>query len=196
MRGLPRPLPLVSCEAVKKANYIIAGILVLGSALIPACSSSSSGGGSNCQSVCQAGSNAASQQGCSADVEGCVSECQDTQQQATSAGCSSQFNAAASCLTSSGSDAWDCDEPNDDSDAPCYSQLAALNACLQGGTSNPPAGTWYCASSYYGTGDGCDCGCGAVDPDCESGGCTTGGCSAADCDFCYDSSGSSIGCSN
>ncbi|KAJ1638683.1 hypothetical protein T492DRAFT_857828, partial [Pavlovales sp. CCMP2436] len=28
--------------------------------------------------------------------------------------------------------------------------------------------TWSCAASYYGTNDGCDCGCGAVDPDCAS----------------------------
>ncbi|MBN2724737.1 MAG: hypothetical protein JXR95_11760 [Deltaproteobacteria bacterium] len=25
---------------------------------------------------------------------------------------------------------------------------------------------WTCDSSYYGTGDGCDCGCGIIDPDC------------------------------
>lgn len=34
----------------------------------------------------------------------------------------------------------------------------------------PPAdaGTWTCNPAYYGTGDGCDCGCGKVDPDCAS----------------------------
>ena len=25
---------------------------------------------------------------------------------------------------------------------------------------------WDCAASYYGTDDGCDCGCGLIDPDC------------------------------
>jgi cysteine-rich repeat protein len=29
-------------------------------------------------------------------------------------------------------------------------------------------GTWTCSSSFFGTGDGCDCGCGALDPDCRS----------------------------
>lgn len=29
-------------------------------------------------------------------------------------------------------------------------------------------GEWICDGAYYGTRDGCDCGCGAVDPDCES----------------------------
>ncbi len=32
----------------------------------------------------------------------------------------------------------------------------------------PPAEGWTCTFSYYGGDDGCDCGCGAPDPDCES----------------------------
>jgi hypothetical protein len=28
--------------------------------------------------------------------------------------------------------------------------------------------TWACSTCHYGTNDGCDCGCGAVDPDCAS----------------------------
>jgi hypothetical protein len=31
----------------------------------------------------------------------------------------------------------------------------------------PPAEGWTCSPLYYGGGDGCDCGCGAVDADCE-----------------------------
>jgi len=36
---------------------------------------------------------------------------------------------------------------------------------------------WTCPTSYYGTADGCDCGCGATDPDCPSG-------SSAVCEYC------------
>lgn len=32
----------------------------------------------------------------------------------------------------------------------------------------PPPSSWKCEPTYYGTGDGCDCGCGAPDLDCES----------------------------
>jgi hypothetical protein len=32
----------------------------------------------------------------------------------------------------------------------------------------PPPSSWKCDLTYYGTDDGCDCGCGAPDPDCES----------------------------
>ena len=39
------------------------------------------------------------------------------------------------------------------------------------------AGVWSCSEDYYGTDDGCDCGCGIVDPDCGS--------SSADvCEYC------------
>lgn len=34
---------------------------------------------------------------------------------------------------------------------------------------NAPAG-WDCAPSYYDRNDGCDCGCGIIDPDCSNGG--------------------------
>jgi cysteine-rich repeat protein len=39
---------------------------------------------------------------------------------------------------------------------------------------------WVCSVSYYGGGDGCDCGCGAVDPDCSDN-------TAASCTYCQDS---------
>ena len=38
---------------------------------------------------------------------------------------------------------------------------------------------WTCKLSYYGTGDGCDCGCGKVDPDCSSA-------LASACSYCDD----------
>ncbi len=44
----------------------------------------------------------------------------------------------------------------------------------------PQAG-WKCNKSYYGTSDGCDCSCGAPDPDCNGGGCTGPGCSSSVC---------------
>jgi cysteine-rich repeat protein len=39
---------------------------------------------------------------------------------------------------------------------------------------------WTCSTFYYGGQDGCDCGCGAVDPDCMDN-------TAASCDYCQDS---------
>jgi hypothetical protein len=39
----------------------------------------------------------------------------------------------------------------------------------------PPG--WTCSGEYYGTGDGCDCGCGIIDPDCTDG-------TLASCDYC------------
>jgi len=35
--------------------------------------------------------------------------------------------------------------------------------------STPSGGTWTCSPGYRGTNDGCDCGCGSLDPDCSSG---------------------------
>ena len=43
-------------------------------------------------------------------------------------------------------------------------------------------GAWACSASFFGTGDGCDCGCGALDPDCRSA-------SVNACDYC-DNQGS------
>ena len=40
--------------------------------------------------------------------------------------------------------------------------------------------TWKCSSTYYGAGDGCDCGCGAVDPDCADA-------KATSCKYCAES---------
>ena len=36
--------------------------------------------------------------------------------------------------------------------------------------------SWACNSSYYDANDGCDCGCGAIDPDCSLSGQTLYGC--------------------
>lgn len=44
---------------------------------------------------------------------------------------------------------------------------------------------WTCTTGFYAAGDGCDCGCGIVDPDCPDG-------TAASCDFCIEGSGSCV----
>ncbi len=54
-------------------------------------------------------------------------------------------------------------------------------------------GDWSCAPSAYGGGDGCDCGCGALDPDCAAG-CSEPGCRAPSCDHCRLADGSTFNC--
>jgi hypothetical protein len=46
---------------------------------------------------------------------------------------------------------------------------------------------WTCASAAFDAADGCDCGCGATDPDCraQQGGCSALGCADASCDRCH-----------
>ncbi len=46
------------------------------------------------------------------------------------------------------------------------------------GCTGGPTG-WTCRASYYGGADGCDCGCGALDPDCADG-------TVASCGFCSE----------
>jgi hypothetical protein len=43
-------------------------------------------------------------------------------------------------------------------------------------SSGGPAG-WTCSATFYGAGDGCDCGCGILDPDCPNG-------DVASCQYC------------
>jgi hypothetical protein len=64
-------------------------------------------------------------------------------------------------------------------------------------------------ASYYGTGDGCDCGLGAIDPDCKDApvvssglitswdqpGCGESGCFEARCDYCFNAYNNSSSCS-
>ncbi len=59
-------------------------------------------------------------------------------------------------------------------------------------TLNPP-GSWTCPRRSWGGGDGCDCGCGSTDPDCEVG-CTASECNAGDCDTCHDDAKRPITC--
>ena len=48
---------------------------------------------------------------------------------------------------------------------------------MRDGAPDPPR-EWFCPSVLYGDGVGCDCGCGAVDPDCGGEGVVTYGCEA------------------
>jgi hypothetical protein len=52
---------------------------------------------------------------------------------------------------------------------------------------------WTCAPAAYGGADACDCGCGALDPDCNEG-CAEPGCRAPDCDHCRLADGSAFDC--
>lgn len=75
-----------------------------------------------------------------------------------------------------------CDDPGSCSTA-CPGNIDVANNA----TCTVPA-QWTCSASTYGTGDGCDCGCGSIDPDCTtdllsacmtcdaSGSCGTGAC--------------------
>ena len=52
---------------------------------------------------------------------------------------------------------------------------------------------WTCAPARRGDGT-CDCGCGAIDPDCGKLGCAEPGCYAAGCGACVDSHGKAFAC--
>ncbi len=69
-----------------------------------------------------------------------------------------------------------------------YSDVAGCNDCLENGGPRCEAlfacfvdicgaVIWTCDTTHYGTGDGCDCGCGSVDPDCMGPG-------SEHCEFC------------
>jgi hypothetical protein len=70
-----------------------------------------------------------------------------------------------------------------------YGETGEALTC--GATPPPPA--WSCESSYYDDGY-CDCGCGAPDIDCDTGGCTFPGCVAAGCSYCWQSAGEYTSC--
>ena len=55
--------------------------------------------------------------------------------------------------------------------------------------SNVPSG-WTCEASFYGAGDGCDCACGAWDPDCDDASSSVYGCGGdPDTDMCVNTNG-------
>ncbi len=55
--------------------------------------------------------------------------------------------------------------------------LSCNAGCQSFNTNLCTSTAWTCSPAYYGTDDGCDCGCGAVDPDCDDA-------TAASCLFC------------
>ncbi|MBI5509599.1 MAG: hypothetical protein HY903_12675 [Deltaproteobacteria bacterium] len=69
--------------------------------------------------------------------------------------------------------------------------VASIGDGNGGGDSESGIPGWHCNADYYGTDDGCDCGCGLVDPDCTDG-CAAVGCGAASCQYCYDETGQGV----
>lgn len=53
---------------------------------------------------------------------------------------------------------------------------------------------WTCVVEKQGGSDGCSCGCGLPDPECEGVGCDERGCIAPACDTCRAVDGSAMGC--
>ena len=82
------------------------------------------------------------------------------------------YNQADGCDCDCGALDPDCEIP--DADVYNCSPGATCNAQGQceGGLVIPPE--WTCGDSFYGADDGCDCGCGVIDPDCADA--TVGSC--------------------
>ncbi len=76
-------------------------------------------------------------------------------------------------------------------EAGCDAEACELRHDADGDAIRPDA--WGCEASRYDSGDGCDCGCGAPDPDCV-GGCSGAGCQADGCDRCRLESGELFEC--
>ncbi len=65
----------------------------------------------------------------------------------------------------------ECDDGNDLSGDGCSSSCSAeegFECPTEGEACVPLPPGWTCQLAFFDSGDGCDCGCGAVDPDCES----------------------------
>jgi hypothetical protein len=93
----------------------------------------------------------------------------------------------ASC-TSIGCRAADCEVRNGCSDLVTPDEPAAT--C----STNPSLAAWTCAFEAYGGSDGCDCGCGMIDPDCGGEGCKAGRCFDDACTTCHDEAGRPYAC--
>jgi hypothetical protein len=66
--------------------------------------------------------------------------------------------------------------------------------CSSVNPSTLTGGDWTCAWDHYGSGDGCHCGCGAKDPDCNALGCTAARCFDSACAACSDELGRPYPC--
>jgi hypothetical protein len=155
--------PIVGCGANAT------GCSTEGECVIPSCTPQCAGkvcGGDGCGGVCgtcDAGKNCASGQ-CVSNVPPIAWSCS-----------ASFYGAVDGCDCGCGALDPDCAEPG-----------ATLFGCAQGDASCDAAGKcvktgdptllWTCAESYYDALDGCDCGCGVIDPDCAAAGATLYGC--------------------
>lgn len=164
-----------------------------------ACASASWGGGDGCDC------------GCGAPDPDCQSQNYCTQAKCNNTECSICHDSAGRIVTCSDAlSSWTCDPQrfgsNDGCDCGCgtpdpdcaeqgcVEQGCATDACKRCTSTDfasdrlvgcaPPQ--WTCDPGHYGTGDGCDCGCGIADPDCGMGnGCTGVGCQNDKCDYCH-----------
>jgi hypothetical protein len=59
-----------------------------------------------------------------------------------------------------------------------WSSSAETGECVGGSPAAVPS-TWACDPSYYNASDGCDCACGAIDPDCATDPLVLFGCAGA-----------------
>jgi hypothetical protein len=85
----------------------------------------------------------------------------------------------------------DCGKGTDCTDRGCNAQGCVV---CHDGSSLDVCYQWTCDPKSFGTGDGCDCGCGARDPDCKTGGCQEPGCSDDACKVCHDPLGRALPC--
>lgn len=89
------------------------------------------------------------------------------------------YNDGFSCNCGCGSQDVDCTSTTDLAECSSCGCTTAVDggisvaSCQAADTTQCTAGsfvTWACSPGYYGTDDGCDCGCGAVDLDCADAG--------------------------
>lgn len=92
--------------------------------------------------------------------ESCAADCQSAD--ACGDGVCGAGETATSCAADCGTTAPVC------GDGTCGVGESAASCAADCGSAAPmPPSDWMCPASSYGAGDGCDCGCGAVDPDCS-----------------------------
>jgi len=61
---------------------------------------------------------------------------------------------------------------------------SSYDKCIYQGAGTTPPAAWVCNANYWDAGDGCDCNCGALDPDCGEGGQSLQGCTGLDHPTC------------
>ncbi len=132
--------------------------------------------------------------GCDAVEQVCAPFCDPTHPCGLGQGCSST-SGLGFCRGAPADWACDADAFADGTTCDCGCATTADPDCLA--ATNPVVGcvvgevcalgqcvpeAWTCSAQYYGSDDGCDCGCGVVDPDCVDA-------TVASCEFCQDLGG-------